>query len=514
MTKLITLLTFILFSASLYAQNAADFFAEADNFFSQHVTDGNVDYAAVKKDPRLARFVQDIAQFDYTTLGSKEQKAYLINVYNLLVIDKIVAEYPIASVQESGTFFTKETITVAGKKTSLTKFEKEEILKPFADGRLHFVLVCGATGCPPITDFAYTPENLNDQLDRQTKKALNDPSFIKVDGNQLNISKIFEWYSTDFGANKATRVNFINKYRNNRISSTAKFKYLDYDWSINDTAAASAINVGGKQAANSARYVTSSTIAKGTVELRFFNNLFTQRFEGEQQNDGVRNNFFTTTVSALYGVNKRFNAGLEFKYRRVSNTNFPSSVLTVFGNDEDEDVFSTRARITGIGPKIRWAPTAALPNFSIQSTLQFPVGDDLTGNDEEPFIDWNGVFWNTQFFNDISIGTRFSLFTEIDLFFEDLGSEEDGRTNRFSTPATIIFSYFPNPKTTIYTIGNYAPIFEEDFDYFYQYGLGFKYQFSRSFELELIVTDFTTKFTANNDGQAATFNFGLRYNIQ
>ena len=69
MTKLITLLTFILFSSSLYAQNAADFFAEADNFFSQHVTDGNVDYAAVKKDPRLARFVQDIAQFDYTTLG-------------------------------------------------------------------------------------------------------------------------------------------------------------------------------------------------------------------------------------------------------------------------------------------------------------------------------------------------------------------------------------------------------------------------------------------------------------
>ncbi len=516
MTKFITLFAFILFSLSLSAQQATEFFVDVDAFLSQHVVDGKVDYAAVKQDTKMTRFVQDIAQFDYTKLRRKEQKAYLINVYNLLVIDKIVKQYPCASVQESGTFFTRETITVAGKKTSLTEFEKENILKPFGDGRLHFVLVCGAVGCPPITNFAYTPEKLESQLDAQTKKALNDPSFIRVEGNQLQISKIFEWYSTDFGANKAARVNFINKYRNQRISSSTKFRYLDYDWSINDTAAAAATSVDGKKAANSARYVTSSTIAKGTVELRFFNNLFTQRFEESDQMSANRGNFFTTTVSGLYGVNKTFNAGIEFKYRRVSNSTFPSSVLTVFGNDDDPDVFNTRARITGIGPKIRWAPTAALPNFSIQSTLQFPVGDELQGNGDEnlPFIDWQGVFWNTQLFNDISIGTRFSLFTEIDLFFEDLGSEEEGRTNRFSTPATIIFSYFPNPNTTIYTIGNYAPIYTEDFDYFYQYGLGLKYQFSRSFELELIVTDFTTKFTADNNGQAATFNFGLRYNIQ
>ena len=516
MTKFITLFAFTLLSFTITAQQSTKFFAEVDAFLSQHVVDGKVDYAAVKQDPRLTRFVQDIAQFDYTKLGRKEQKAYLINVYNLLVIDKIVEAYPIASVQESGTFFTRETITVAGVKTSLTEFEKEQILKPFGDGRLHFVLVCGAIGCPPITNFAYTPENLNAKLDAQTKKALNDPSFISVEGNQINISKIFEWYSTDFGVNKTARVNFINKYRTKRISSSAKFRYLDYDWSINDTAAAANINVDGNKAANSARYVTSSTIPKGTVELRLFNNLFTQRFEDGETTSANRGNFFTTTVSGLYGVNKRFNAGIEFKYRRVSNSTFPSSVFTVFGNDDDPDVFNTRARITGIGPKIRWAPTAALPNFSIQSTLQFPVGDELQGNFDEnlPFIDWQGAVWNTQFFNDISIGTRFSFFTEIDLFFEDLGSEEEGRTNRFSTPATIIFSYFPNPNTTIYTIGNYAPIFTEDFDYFYQYGLGFKYQFSRSFELELIVTEFTTKFTADNDGQAATFNFGLRYNIQ
>ena len=50
MMKLITLLAFTLFSFNIYAQNAADFFADVDAFLSQHVTDGNVDYAAVQKD--------------------------------------------------------------------------------------------------------------------------------------------------------------------------------------------------------------------------------------------------------------------------------------------------------------------------------------------------------------------------------------------------------------------------------------------------------------------------------
>ena len=522
MTKLITLLTLTFLSLNLAAQNANDFFVDANAFFSEHVTNGSVDYAAVKKDARLSSFVQDIASFDYSKLTRSEQKAYLINAYNLLVISQIIEKYPIASVQETGAFFDRESVTVAGKKYSLNKFEKEEILKPFGDARLHFVLVCGAKGCPPITNFAYTPENLSKQLDTQTKLALNDPSFISVDGNTVKISKIFEWYATDFGSNKMTRFNFISGYRNGRIPSSAKFKYIDYDWSINDTAASTSSAGSGSTAANSARYVVSSTIPKGTVELKLFNNLYTQHSDRDQE-FGSRNNFFTSTLSALYGVNKRFNAGIEVKYRRVTNTGLPSSALTVFTGIDEAAGDSQRNGITGIGPKIRWAPTASLPNFSIQSTLQFGVGNNLTGlNDDAnpennlPFIDWQGVISNTQFFNDIAIGTRFSLFTEVDLLFEDLGgdNEENDFSNRFTTPATLIFSYFPNPKTTIYTIGNYAPTWTGDFTYFYQFGIGFKYQFAPYFELETLLTEFRNNFLLDDNGQAATFNLGIRYNIQ
>jgi len=97
---------------------------------------------------------------------------------------------------------------------------------------------------------------------------------------------------------------------------------------------------------------------------------------------------------------------------------------------------------------------------------------------------------------------------EVDLFIEDIGS---GDLNRFSTPGTVIFSYFPNSKTTFYALGSYSPFWQDTFDYFAQGGLGFKYQVSPDFEIELLYTDFTNKFLSNSGGQASTFNIGFRY---
>ncbi len=508
LTKIFTLFVIMMYGTFALAQNGKMFFKEANKFFEKYESNGTIDYAAAKNSPMLDIFAKDIANVNLDAFDANTRKAYLINAYNLLVINKITKAYPISSVQDIDQFFDRSDIVVAGKKYSLNQFEKELILGKNPDPRLHFVLVCGAVGCPPIIGFAYTADKLESQLDAQTKIALNNSAFLVPRENQVAINKIFEWYTQDFGANKQERIAFINKYRNSKISPTAKFNYLDYDWSINETGA----NTGQSTtiSANSARYVVSSTIPKGSVELKLFNNLYTQR-SNTDFDTGSRSNFFTSTFSALYGVNKRFNAGLELKYRRVSNGNLPSSPLTVFG--ENESVTSSRNGITGIGPKIRWAPTSALPNFSVQSTFQFPVGDGLEGINDKPFIDWNGAIWYTQLFNDFSIGNNFSLFTELDFWIEDIGNGEEGFSNIFSTPVSLIFSYFPNPKTTVYALGSYSPKFVEGFDYFYQYGVGTKYQFNPNFELELLISDFTSKFLVSDNGQAATFNLGIRYNL-
>ena len=116
-------------------------------------------------------------------------------------------------------------------------------------------------------------------------------------------------------------------------------------------------------------------------------------------------------------------------------------------------------------------------------------------------------------FNDFPIGTNFSFFTEVDLLLEDIGREEEGRLNRLSTPVTLIYSYFPNPQTTLYVLGNYSPFWQENYDYFWQAGVGTKYQFTRQLELELSYTYFSNQFLAQNMGRAATYNLGVRFNL-
>ncbi|HAW03693.1 MAG TPA: hypothetical protein DCW83_03345, partial [Saprospirales bacterium] len=187
----------------------------------------------------------------------------------------------------------------------------------------------------------------------------------------------------------------------------------------------------------------------------------------------------------------------------------------------------SRSGLTAFGPMVRWAAIPQWENFSIQSSYTFSIGDDLKGNSTDPFIDWNGAIWNTQFFNDFPIGDNFSLFTEVDFIWEDIGRDKQNEgvyfDNKTSTPLTVILSYFPTLKTTIYALTGYAPSWSLENnngesgltinDYFYQGGVGGKHQFTPNFEIELLYSDFTTKFLKDSEGQAATYNLGLRFNL-
>jgi len=506
-------LALLIFSISAEAQQLNNkFFNDVNSFLEKNVTDGRVDYASLKSDAKLQSLISVIENVDLSSADLAEKKAFYINAYNLHVINQALSAYPLESVQSIGGFFDGKKVKVAGKTQTLNQLEKDNLLKPYNDARLHFVLVCGALGCPPITDFAYTPAELDRQLTQQTKIALNDPTFLKVNGTDVELSQIFNWYTSDFGGSKSTIIEFINKYRNSPLDNNSKIKYYQYDWTLNDnkgkTSAALTPSAVGN---NSTRYIVSSTIPKGSIEIKVFNNLYSQKtVDNESGELANRSSFFTTSISALYGLSNRFNIGINTRYRKVRNNALPSSPFSVFGSDNEG---SSRSGITAIGPQIRYAPVPKWENFSIQSSFVFPVGQELSGNSNQPYIDWDGATWNTQIFNDFPIGNNFSLFTELDVLLEDIGNVEEGRNNRFSTPVTAIFSYNPNNKTTLYTLGGYSPFWGAEFDYFAQFGAGAKYQFTPKFEIELLYTDFTNKFLAETNGQAATFNLGLRFNL-
>ena len=511
------LLALALFTSSVLTASEFEqqFFDGTDRFLQKYVVDGQVKYGQLKNNTQLADLVEQIEAADLNAMDADTRKAFLINAYNLLVVNAAVKQYPLESVLNVDGFFDAKKHMVGGKYMTLNKLEKDLLLKAYGDARIHFVVVCGALDCPPITNFAYRPEKLEQQIESQTRKALNNPAFIKVDaaGKTVRLSQIFEWYSSDFGGNKKSAVEFINRYRSTPIPASYKVTFYTYDWSLNGYAVADSSGSGAltqPTGNNASRYVVSSTIPQGTFEVKIFNNLYTQQTGSE----GIlrdRATFLTTTTSVLYGLKPKINIGFDVRYRHVRYNAAGDSPLSVF---TFEDTPGSRQGVTGIGPKVRIAPFEQLPNFSIQSALWLPTGSDLAGNGNDlPYIDWNGATWFTQIFNDFSIGDNFSLFTELDVVLEDIGSQSNGHLNRFSTPAVLILSYFPNPKTTFYTLGGFSPYWQENFDYFAQAGAGAKYQFTPKFELELLYTWFTNDFLQTTGGRAATYNLGIRFNL-
>lgn len=230
-----TLFLFLIVT-SVSAQEVGAFFSKSDSFFKEYVVDGKVKYAAIKNNPEALNDVLESAKsITVSKSNAATYQAFWINAYNLLVIDGIVKNYPLKSPLDVAGFFDKTKHEIAGKSVTLNGIENDLLRAEFpTEARFHFVLVCAGLGCPPIINTAYKPNTLDDQLQKQTVLALNNPNFIKVNKNKVQISQLFEWYKGDF-EQKGSTVDFINTYRKEQLSEKAKVSYYPYDWSLNET---------------------------------------------------------------------------------------------------------------------------------------------------------------------------------------------------------------------------------------------------------------------------------------
>lgn len=218
-----------------FSQGTAEFFKKSDSFFNTYVKEGRVAYSEIKNDPSALNELVDMARGISVDKGNvKEYQAFWINGYNLLVIKGIVENYPLKSPLDVGGFFDESKHEIGGTSITLNDIENKLLRKNFPkEARFHFVLVCGGLGCPPIINSAYMPSTLDAQLEKQTKLALNDPNFIKVDKNKVKISQIFEWYKGDF-EHDGNVVDFINSYKSEKLPEKAKVSYYSYDWTLNE----------------------------------------------------------------------------------------------------------------------------------------------------------------------------------------------------------------------------------------------------------------------------------------
>lgn len=235
MKNLLILLTILSTSVSIKAQDLNTFFNEAGVFFKANVTHGKVAYSKIHANPDELNSILKIAEDISVSINdANNYQAFWINAYNLSVIKGIIDNYPTNSPLDNAGFFDKTTYSLGGKQITLNDIEHKLLRGQFNDARFHFVLVCGAVGCPPLINQAYLPHSLNEQLDTQTKIALNG-SFLRVNLKKKHVeaSQIMEWYKGDFTMNGESEIDFINKYRTGQLEGKFKLSYFPYDWKVN-----------------------------------------------------------------------------------------------------------------------------------------------------------------------------------------------------------------------------------------------------------------------------------------
>ena len=181
--KLLTASLIVILFNSTYGLNL-------DSFFKSVVSNGLVNYSLIKteKKSELDSLINDLN----TKIASSPTKANYINLYNQHVINEVVKKYPVSCPTAIPGFFETNKVLIGKELSTLNNLENKIIRPTYNDPRVHFALVCGAKGCPPIQTFAYSDSTLDSLLTKVTKEAINNKDFIKAEG-AAKVSEIFKW---------------------------------------------------------------------------------------------------------------------------------------------------------------------------------------------------------------------------------------------------------------------------------------------------------------------------------
>lgn len=240
----------ILFSLiSVPAASAQTFdHSQFDQILKAYVDDqGRVDYNGIAADKRFNHYMEQLASARTDEMTHDGRLAFWINAYNAVTIDKVIKWKPEKSVREtaipglwtSTRFFTSRENIVAGQKLSQDDIEHEILRKQLKDPRIHFAIVCASSSCPQLPRYAFTEENVQRQLEKETRKYINSDRGMRIDHdeNTLYLSKIFDWFAGDFKNESGSVLAFIKPYLDpdalNFVQRKPKIEYLPYNWALN-----------------------------------------------------------------------------------------------------------------------------------------------------------------------------------------------------------------------------------------------------------------------------------------
>jgi hypothetical protein len=216
------------------------------DLLQKHVqSDGLVNYRGFQEDSVQLKMYLNALKNSCPEEGSwsqEEQLAFWINAYNAYTIDLIIRYYPVESIKDIGssiqipfinTPWDIKFIEICGEKLDLNNIEHSILRKQFDEPRIHFAINCASISCPKLRNEAYTPDQLERQLQEQAVEFINDPTRNIIDTDESKISKIFKWFKGDF-TKDGSIIEYLNQYTEKQIQRKANIRYLEYNWKLNE----------------------------------------------------------------------------------------------------------------------------------------------------------------------------------------------------------------------------------------------------------------------------------------
>lgn len=213
-------------------------YADLDSILLANVVNGKVDYVNIRKNwwPQLEAYLARVSTFDADTLPPKEKLALYINLYNAQMIHTIIERYraDYTCAEDNKKIFNEPLVRVGNKTISLNYLEHKLIRGTFQDSRIHGALICGGLGCPPIANFAFRGDILDEQLDARMVAwaADNTRNIVDEAAKTVTLSKLFKSYAADFGGEDKA-IAAVAKYRGLDFSTYKVSFDTNYDWSLN-----------------------------------------------------------------------------------------------------------------------------------------------------------------------------------------------------------------------------------------------------------------------------------------
>lgn len=215
-----------------------------DNLLKRYVSNGWVDYDRLKdEEDNLQRYLDQIAAINPQHYGRDELLALFINAYNATTLKLILEYFPgIQSIRDipSGKRWHGRRWKVAGELLSIDEIETNVLRTRFVEPRIHFAIVCASVGCPPLRSEAYRGTSVELQLEQQASSFNRSERNVKLEGNTLWVSSIYDWYAQEFEAVAGSVPEYVAPYAGETVKNTInsrgkelRVRYLDYDWGLN-----------------------------------------------------------------------------------------------------------------------------------------------------------------------------------------------------------------------------------------------------------------------------------------